>query len=54
MRGVLSSAVLVGAHAVQASFRTTPRAYSAPGAGVGQLIAWLHVRMLRTGVFRGA
>ena len=54
MRGVLSSAVLVGAHAFQASFRTIPREYSAPRAGVGQLNAWLHVMKLRIGVFRVA
>jgi len=40
--------------AFQASVCSTPRVYSAPRAGVRQLIVWLHVRMSRTGVFRSA
>jgi hypothetical protein len=51
-RGMLSSAVLVTAPTFQASVCSSPREYSAPRAGVGQLIVWLHATMLRTGVCR--
>jgi hypothetical protein len=51
-RGVLSSAGLVAAPAFEASVCSTPREYSVPRAGVGNLSRGSTRLILRAGVFR--